>query len=48
MEAPFIDWNGNGMIDPSDLAISLAMQSEENDDQQEKESPERKETDYEY
>lgn len=21
-----IDWNGNGMIDPDDIAISLAMQ----------------------
>ena len=42
MEAPFIDWNGNGMIDSSDIAISLAMQSEEDDDQQEEESPERK------
>lgn len=40
MEAPFIDWNRNGMIDPSDIAISLAMQSEEDDKQQE-EGPSR-------
>jgi len=24
-----IDWNGNGKIDPSDIAISLAMEEEE-------------------
>ena len=41
MEVPFIDWNGNGMIDPSDIAISLAMQSEEEDNQQEEENPEK-------
>ena len=22
----FIDWNGNGQIDPDDIAISLAME----------------------
>ena len=38
MEVPVIDWNGNGMIDPSDIAISLAMQSEEEDNQHEEET----------
>ena len=34
----FIDWNGNGKIDPDDIALSLAMQKagefeeEENED----------------
>ena len=45
MEAPFIDWNGNGMIDPSDIAISLAMQSEEDDKQQEEDTQVRKQGD---
>ena len=27
-EIPFIDWNGNGRIDPADMAISLAMAEE--------------------
>ena len=36
-EMPFVDWNGNGRIDPEDIAISLAIaeemeQSEEGDD----------------
>ena len=30
MCAPLIDWNGNGQIDPSDIAISLAIAEEEN------------------
>ena len=25
MCGPLIDWNGNGQIDPSDIAISLAI-----------------------
>ena len=24
-EIPFIDWDGNGQIDPSDIALTLAM-----------------------
>ncbi len=29
-EIPLIDWNGNGKIDPSDIALSLAIvESEE-------------------
>lgn len=27
-EMPFIDWNGNGQIDPYDIAISLAIAEE--------------------
>ena len=27
-EIPFIDWNGNGRIDPNDIALSLAMAEE--------------------
>ena len=30
-EIPFIDWNGNGQIDPQDIALSLAM-AEENEE----------------
>ena len=30
MNIPFIDWNGNGAIDPSDIAVSLAMNEEDN------------------
>jgi len=34
-EIPIIDWNGNGRIDPSDIAISLAMmEEEESEDEQ--------------
>ncbi len=28
---PLIDWNGNGQIDPQDIALSLAGVIEEND-----------------
>ena len=36
-EIPFVDWNGNGRIDPEDIAISLAIaeeqeEAEEDDD----------------
>ena len=29
-EIPFIDWNGNGQIDPADIALSLAIAESEN------------------
>jgi hypothetical protein len=29
---PFIDWNGNGKIDPTDIAISVALDNEHEDD----------------
>lgn len=28
---PFIDWNGNGEIDPDDIAISIAMDDDYDD-----------------
>ena len=36
-EIPFVDWNGNGRLDPEDIAISLAIaeeqeETEEDDD----------------
>ena len=34
LEIPLIDWNGNGKIDPSDIALSLAIaEGEELDDE---------------
>ena len=29
MWGPLVDWNGNGEIDPSDIAITLAITEEE-------------------
>ena len=29
---PFIDWNGNGEIDPDDIAVSIAMEDDNTDD----------------
>ena len=29
MCGPLIDWNGNGQIDPSDIAVTLAIAEEE-------------------
>ena len=29
---PFIDWNGNGEVDPEDIAISIAFEDDEDDD----------------
>ena len=38
MCGPLIDWNGNGQIDPSDIAITLAAaEEEETDDEDEQE-----------
>lgn len=28
---PFVDWNGNGIIDPDDIALSLAIAQETSD-----------------
>jgi hypothetical protein len=33
---PFIDWNGNGKIDPVDIGISIVA---EHDDEEDNESP---------
>ena len=35
---PLIDWNGDGRIDPSDIAISLAIAEEEDSDADEEEA----------
>ena len=38
MCGPLIDWNGNGQIDPSDIAVTLAAAEEaETDDEDEQE-----------
>ena len=34
-EIIFVDWNGNGIIDPEDIAISLAMAEEETGEEEE-------------
>ena len=38
-EGPFIDWDGSGRIDPSDIALTLAMREsmDEEDDEDEEE-----------
>ncbi len=37
-EIPFIDWDGNGQIDPADIALTLAMresmEKEEEEDEE--------------
>ena len=30
-ETPLIDWNGNGKIDPNDIALSLAIAESESE-----------------
>ena len=35
-----IDFNGNGMIDPTDIALSLAMSEEETEDEYENDDDE--------
>lgn len=39
MEIPILDWNGNGRVDPQDIALSLAIaeteEEEENDEDDE-------------
>ena len=37
MEIPILDWNGNGRVDPQDIALSLAIAGteEENDEDDE-------------
>ena len=36
-DIPLVDWNGNGRIDSSDIATSLAMGTGDNDDDDEDE-----------
>ncbi len=31
-DIPFVDWNGSGEIDSSDIALTLAMRDSEDDD----------------
>ena len=34
MDIPLLDWNGNGRVDPQDIALSLAIaEAEEEDDE---------------
>ena len=40
MCGPLIDWNGNGRIDPEDIAISLAIAEEEETDDEDDEEQE--------
>ena len=32
-EIPFVDWNGSGEIDSSDIALTLAMRDAEDEDE---------------
>ena len=40
MEIPILDWNGNGRVDPQDIALSLAIAEteEEEDDEDDEQS----------
>ena len=38
-EIPLIDWNGNGRIDPSDIALTLAMTEEAEEQEEEDDAP---------
>ena len=38
-EIPLIDWNGNGRIDPQDIALTLAMQEAEEAEEEEDDAP---------
>lgn len=35
MEIPILDWNGNGRVDPQDIALSLAIAEAEEEDAEE-------------
>ena len=38
MEIPILDWNGNGRVDPQDIALSIAIaEAEEGDDDEDDE-----------
>ena len=34
-KTPFIDWNGNGQIDPEDIAVTLAIRESEDEEEEE-------------
>ena len=38
-EIPLVDWNGDGRIDPSDIAISIAIAEEEENQDDDEEYP---------
>ena len=38
MEIPFLDWNGNGRVDPQNIALSLAIAEAEEEDDEDDES----------
>ena len=37
-EIPLIDWNGNGRIDPQDIAQTLAMQAAQQEEEEDGEA----------
>jgi hypothetical protein len=39
-EIPFVDWDGNGRIDPLDIALTLAMRESMEEDGEEEEEEE--------
>ncbi|MDO4988870.1 MAG: hypothetical protein Q4E45_00025 [Eubacteriales bacterium] len=39
MEIPILDWNGNGRVDPQDIALSLAIAEAEEEDAEEDDEP---------
>ena len=38
MEIPILDWNGNGRVDPQDIALSLAIAGTAEEDAEDEES----------
>lgn len=38
MEIPILDWNGNGRVDPQDIALSLAIAETEEEDEEDEQS----------
>ena len=38
MEIPILDWNGNGRVDPQDIALSLAIAETEAEDKEDEQS----------
>lgn len=35
MDIPFLDWNGDGRLDPRDIALTLAIAASEEDEEDE-------------
>ena len=38
MEISILDWNGNGRVDPQDIALSLAIAETEEEDEEDEQS----------